>query len=72
MAWQQSDLDALDAMIASQGTIRSVTFADGRQTTYQDADKLVALRREMKAELIAARSALAPRLRSTVGRMCRG
>lgn len=69
MAWQQSDLDTLDTAIAQN--IRSVTFADGRQTTFQDADKMLAIRREMKAELTSSASQVTRRTRTVVGRVRR-
>jgi len=43
MAYQQSDLDRLDAAIASG--VRAVTFADGRKTEYQSLDQLLAARK---------------------------
>jgi hypothetical protein len=69
MAWTQSDLDALDAAITAG--VKSVTFADGRQTVYQNTSEMIALRKEMKAELQAAATRVSPRRRTTVGRICR-
>ena len=69
MAWQQSDLDTLDKAIANN--LRSVTFADGRQTTFQDADKMLQVRTAMKDELADAAARARPRLRTTIGRVCR-
>jgi phage baseplate assembly protein gpV len=69
MAWQQSDLDALDAAIAKN--LRVVTFADGRQVHYQDADKMLQVRTAMKAELAASASQVSPRVRVTRARICR-
>lgn len=69
MAWTQSDLDAIDTAIASN--LRTVTFADGRTVTYQDADKMLQIRREMKAELLASASKVGGFVRATRGRMCR-
>jgi len=68
MAWTQNDLDAISSAIA--GNKKSVTFADGRQVTYQDVDKMLSVRNAIKAELNAA---LIPggRTRSVVGRVCR-
>jgi hypothetical protein len=63
MAWQQSDLDRIDAAIA--GNQKSVTFADGRQVTYQDVDKMLQVRNAIKAELIANGSQVSPRIRAT-------
>ncbi len=50
MAWQQSDLDKLNAAIASG--VRAVTFADGRKTEYQNLDQMLAARRVISAELL--------------------
>lgn len=69
MAWQQSDLDTLDTAIASN--VRSVTFADGRQTTFHDVDKMLAVRKQMKAEFAAAASQVAPQTRFSVARFRR-
>ena len=69
LAWQQTDLDTLDKALASN--LRSVTFADGRQTTFQDADKMLAVRREIKAELAAAASQVTARRRVTRAVICR-
>ena len=49
MAWQQSDLDRLNAAIASG--VRAVTFADGRKNEYQNLDQMLAARRVISAEL---------------------
>jgi hypothetical protein len=49
MAYQQSDLDRLDAAISSG--VRSVTFADGRRTEYQNLDQLLAARKVVAAQL---------------------
>ena len=68
MAWTQSDLDTLDAAITSGK--KRVTFADGRTIEYQDVDKFLQLRREMKAELNAAASQVNPR-RVTIARLKR-
>lgn len=63
MAWQQADLDALDAALANN--ITEVSYADGRKVRYQDADKMLSVRREMKAELLASAAQVAPRRRVT-------
>lgn len=70
MAWTQSDLDALSAAIANG--IQSVTYADGRRVQYQTVADMRLLRNDMKAEIAAAANQAAPRLRTTVGRICRG
>ncbi|MFZ3484201.1 phage head-tail joining protein [Sphingomonas sp. 3-13AW] len=49
MAYQQSDLDRLDAAISSG--VRSVTFADGRRTEYQNLDQLLAARKVVATQL---------------------
>jgi hypothetical protein len=49
MAWQQSDLDALDANIAS-GVMRT-RFADGREVHYQSLDHMLQARRVISNEL---------------------
>lgn len=69
MAWQQSDLDALDTAIASN--VLSVRYADGRQTTYQNATDMLAVRTAMKNELAATAGRATPPLRTTVGRIIR-
>lgn len=69
MAYQQSDLDKLDAAIVSG--IKSVTFADGRRTEYQSVADMRAVRKDVKAELAAAASQTRPRTRFIVGRVGR-
>ena len=49
MAWQQSDLDALDANIAS-GVLQT-RFADGREVRYQSLDHMLQARRVISNEL---------------------
>lgn len=49
MAYQQSDLDQLDAMIVSG--VRRITFADGRSTEYQNLDQMLAAKRVIAAEI---------------------
>lgn len=69
MAFQQSDLDKLDAAILSG--VRSVTFADGRKTEFHSLNEMRALRSDVKAELSAAASQTQPSRRTTIGRMRR-
>lgn len=69
MAWTQSDLDKVDAAITSG--VRKVTFADGRSREFQNADQMLAVRREIKAELIADASRVNPRRRVTRARIGR-
>ncbi|MEA3033687.1 MAG: hypothetical protein QOH86_1703 [Sphingomonadales bacterium] len=69
MAWTQTDLDRIDAAIA--GNTKSVTFSDGRQVSYQDADKMLEVRKAIKAEVAALSSQVTPRTRTTIGRMRR-
>jgi hypothetical protein len=69
MAWSQADLDRLDAAIANN--VRKVTFADGRSTEYQNADQMLAVRKTMRAELLAAASQVRPHIRATRGTMRR-
>lgn len=69
MAWTQTDLDRLDAAIASN--VRTVTYADGRTVTYQDADKMLQVRNTMKTELIADASRVNRQTRATRGTMRR-
>lgn len=70
MAFQQSDLDKLDAAIVSG--IKKVTFADGRSTEYQSLEDIRRARADVKAELAAASSQVARRTRRIiVGRVGR-
>lgn len=69
MAFQQSDLDKLDAAILSG--VRAVTFADGRKTEFHSLNEMRALRSDVKAELSASASQTQPRRRTTVGRIRR-
>jgi len=68
MAWQQSDLDRLDAAMSSG--VKKVTFADGRSREFQDLGEMTKLRTLMKAELAEASSQVAPR-RTVVARFGR-
>lgn len=43
MAWQQSDLDSIQAAITTG--VRTVRFADGREVQYQSLDHLIAAQR---------------------------
>ena len=52
MAWQQSDLDNLDACIASGVLV--TRFADGREVRYQTLEMLIAARRVVEAQLSVA------------------
>lgn len=69
MAYQQSDLDKLDAAIVSG--IKSVTFADGRRTEYQSVGEMRAVRADVKAEVAASASRVNRRTRFIVGRLAR-
>ena len=69
MAWTQTDLDRLNAAISSG--IRSVTFADGRRTEYQNLAEMRTVRNDMKAELAASASQVGRRTRFIVGRVGR-
>jgi hypothetical protein len=69
MAWTQTDLDRLDAAIASN--VRTVTYADGRTVTYQDVDKMLQLRMTMRGEVIGDAARATPRTRTIIGRFCR-
>ncbi len=69
MAWQQSDLDVLEAAIASN--ILEVSFADGRKVRYQSAADMLAVRNAMKGELAANASRVTPLRRVTRVRVCR-
>ena len=55
MAWQQSDLDALDANIASG--VMMTRFADGREVRYQSLDHMLQARRVISNELTLAAQA---------------
>lgn len=69
MAYQQGDLDKLDAAILSG--VKAVTFADGRKTEFHSLDEMRRLRADIKGELSAAASQVTPRRRTTVGRIRR-
>lgn len=65
MAWSQSDLEKLDAAIASG--VRSVTYADGRRVEYHSLDQMMAARSTIAARLqmeAGARRRLTPYYRS--------
>ncbi len=55
MAYQQSDLDKLDAAISSG--VRSITFADGRRTEFHSLDQLLAARKVVESQLKMAAQA---------------
>ncbi len=69
MAFQQADLDRLDAAILSG--VKAVTFADGRKTEFHSLDEMRGLRSDIKAELAASASQVRPHRRTTVGRIRR-
>lgn len=69
MAWTQTDLDALSAAITDG--IKRVVYADGRQVEYQTVADMLALRKEMRAEVVAVETRLSPGVRSTIGRVVR-
>lgn len=55
MAWQQSDLDNIDACIAS-GVLQT-RFADGREVRYQSLDHMLKARQVISNELTLASQA---------------
>jgi len=61
MAWQQSDLDNLDACIASGVLV--TRFADGREVRYQTLEMLLAARRVVAAQLSTAQAVTAGAVR---------
>jgi hypothetical protein len=65
MAWTQSDLDRIDAAIASG--VRRVTFADGRSTEYHDLNAMMAARRVVAAQLQMAAESTAGAVRRRFG-----
>ena len=69
MAFQQTDLDKLDAAILDETL--EVQFADGRKVRKHSKADMMALRAQVKAELSAAASQVAPQRRVTVGRVRR-
>lgn len=71
MAWTQDDLTTLQRAIATG--VRSVTFADGRRTEYQNADQMLAAVKVIAAELAGqASSDVRRRRRIIIGRVgCR-
>lgn len=66
MAWSQTDLDKIDAALANN--VRKVTFADGRTVEYQNADQMLAVRKSMKAELLASSTQVRRATRGTMRR----
>ncbi|HLZ78819.1 MAG TPA: hypothetical protein VKQ09_05715 [Sphingomonas sp.] len=60
MAFQQSDLDTLDAAIASG--VLETRFADGRHVRYQEVGQMITARQTIVAQLAAQRGALRKRL----------
>lgn len=69
VAFEQTDLDRLDAAIASG--IRKVTFADGRATEYQNLDEMLRARDAITKILARPASGTAGRRRFIVGRVRR-
>ena len=69
MAWTQTDLDALSAAITDG--VKSVTYADGRKVEYQTVADMLALRREMRTEVVGAELKENPGIRTTIGRIVR-
>ena len=69
MAYQQSDLDKLDAAIMSG--VKKVSFADGRSTEFHSLDEMRRLRGDVKSELAASASQVRGRTRFIVGRIGR-
>ncbi|MDQ2801392.1 MAG: hypothetical protein M3Y41_01405 [Pseudomonadota bacterium] len=57
MAFQQSDLDTIDANISSG--VLLTRFADGREVRYQSLDMLISARRVISAEIALAQQATA-------------
>jgi len=54
MAFTQADLDTLDAAILSRGVVRSVTFSDGKSTTFDNVDDMLKMRAIVQAHVNAA------------------
>lgn len=69
MAYQQSDLDKIDAALLTG--VKSVTFADGRRTEFHSLDEMRRLRADVKGELVASASQVSRRTRFIVGRVGR-
>ncbi len=70
MAFQQSDLDRIDAAIGSG--LRKVTFADGRSTEYQNVGDMLKARDLIAGEVAAPVDRTARRQRRViVGRVGR-
>lgn len=69
MAWQQVDLDRIEAAIATG--VDRVKFADGREVQYRNASIMLAVRTEIKAALAAQASQVNPIPRATRARMRR-
>ncbi|MBW6523447.1 hypothetical protein KZ810_08040 [Sphingomonas sp. RHCKR47] len=69
MAFQQSDLDKLDAAILDDTL--EVQFADGRKVRKHSKADMLALRVEVKADLASAASQTRPLRRTTIGRFRR-
>lgn len=65
MAWQQTDLDAIRANIASG--VQQVTYADGRIVRYQNLDQMIAAERVIGAALQMAADAASGLVRRRFG-----
>lgn len=69
MAWQQVDLDRIEAAIATG--VDRVKFADGREVQYRNASTMLSVRAEIRAALRAQASQVNPIPRATRARMHR-
>lgn len=67
MAFTAADVERLQSAIAAG--LRSVTFADGRRTEYQNADQMLAALKVMRADVAAAGASTSGRRRITVLRV---
>lgn len=64
MAFVQADLETLQRALVTG--IRSVTFADGRRTEYQNADQMVAAIKLVERSIADQANAGRPRRRLTI------
>jgi phage baseplate assembly protein gpV len=69
MAWTQTDLDRIDAALASE--TKRVQFADGRLVEYHTKAEMLQVRNLIRAEIAAAASQVNPIARATRARMIR-
>lgn len=70
MAWSQSDIAKLEQAISSG--IRSVTFADGRRTEYQNTAEMLAALNQIRIDVTRAAGPARRGPRFIVGRVgCR-